>query len=113
MTFARENVNNYLKGKLNFDQEQETVNNGQEFKKSLINEISAVEKRYGRPIIKRQEPPRRQFLITLLLSIFLGTLGADWFYLALGNNTYIMLGVLKLLLNFVGIGQIWWIIDWI
>lgn len=34
----------------------------------------------------------------------LGTLGADWFYLASGSTTYIIVGVVKLLTGVIGIG---------
>jgi len=47
---------------------------------------------------------QRDYLTTLLLSIFLGTLGVDRFYMG-----YIGLGILKLL-TFGGCG-IWWLID--
>ena len=34
----------------------------------------------------------------------LGTVGADWFYLAAGSTTYIIVGVVKLLTGILGIG---------
>jgi len=118
--FAEANVNKYLtdvdinsSNNKNVDIAEESVTNAKEFKNALSTEITAIEKRFGRQPIARQGPPRRQFLTTLLLSIFLGAFGVDWFYLSLGNNTYIILGVLKFLLNLVGVGQIWWIIDWV
>ncbi len=46
---------------------------------------------------------------TLLLSIFVGGLGIDWFILARGNAGYIVAGVFKLLTG-GGLG-IWWIVD--
>lgn len=50
------------------------------------------------------EIPQRNFLVALLLSIFLGTLGIDRFYLG-----KIGTGIVKLLTG-GGFG-IWWIID--
>jgi TM2 domain-containing membrane protein YozV len=50
--------------------------------------------------------PTKNWLIALLLSIFLGYLGVDRFYLNKFSS-----GIAKLLLSFVGIGFIWWIID--
>jgi TM2 domain-containing membrane protein YozV len=50
-------------------------------------------------------------LAAFLLSFFAGALGADWFYLSVGNGGYIAAGVFKLL-TLGGIG-IWWLVDWI
>ena len=47
---------------------------------------------------------KRKFLTALLLSIFLGTLGVDRFYMG-----YVGLGILKLLTG--GGCGIWWLID--
>lgn len=46
-----------------------------------------------------------------LLSLFLGEFGADWFYLARGDDGYIVAGVFKLL-TIGGLG-VWWLVDWI
>jgi len=46
-----------------------------------------------------------------LLSFFVGGLGADWYYLSVGNGGYIAAGVFKML-TLGGIG-IWWLVDWI
>ncbi|OZJ05709.1 hypothetical protein BZG36_01459 [Bifiguratus adelaidae] len=46
----------------------------------------------------------RHWFLALLLSIFLGPLGVDRFYLG-----YVFLGILKLITG--GLGGIWWIID--
>ncbi len=51
-----------------------------------------------------EKTERRNFLTTLLLSIFVGSLGIDRFYLG-----YVGLGILKLL-TLGGFG-IWWLID--
>lgn len=51
-----------------------------------------------------QKPPQREFIVALLLSIFLGSLGVDRFYMG-----YVGLGILKLL-TMGGCG-IWWLID--
>ena len=51
------------------------------------------------------EHPPKNFLVALLLSIFLGNLGIDRFYLG-----HIGLGVAKLLLNWLTFG-IWWLVD--
>jgi TM2 domain-containing membrane protein YozV len=49
--------------------------------------------------------PQKSYLVALLLSVFLGGLGIDRFYLG-----HIGLGVAKLLLCWATLG-IWWIID--
>ena len=52
---------------------------------------------------------QKNWLVALLLSIFLGTLGIDRFYMG-----HIGLGILKLLITLVSFGflaWIWWIID--
>ncbi|CAF0871188.1 unnamed protein product [Rotaria sp. Silwood1] len=49
-------------------------------------------------------------LAAFLLSFFVGGLGADWFYLSVGNGGYIAAGVFKML-TLGGIG-IWWLVDW-
>ncbi|MBT3984726.1 TM2 domain-containing protein [archaeon] len=51
----------------------------------------------------------KKWIVTLLLSIFLGTLGVDRFYMGMIGT-----GILKLLVTIVtmGIGgMIWWIVD--
>ena len=50
------------------------------------------------------EGEKKQFMTTLLLSIFLGGLGVDRFYLG-----YTVLGIVKLLTG--GGCGIWWLID--
>jgi hypothetical protein len=50
-------------------------------------------------------------LAAFILSFFLGGLGADWYYLSVGNGGYIAAGVFKML-TLGGIG-IWWLVDWI
>lgn len=52
---------------------------------------------------------KKNWLVALLLSIFLGALGIDRFYLG-----HVGLGILKLLVTIVSFGflaWIWWIID--
>ena len=44
------------------------------------------------------EPEKKSKLAAFLLSFFLGGFGADWFYLSRGVFTYIMVGIIKLLL---------------
>lgn len=56
------------------------------------------------PIMPVPSASRRDWLVALLLSIFLGKLGIDRFY-----TGYIGLGILKLL-TCGGLG-IWWLID--
>ena len=41
-------------------------------------------------------------LAAFLLSLFLGMFGADWFYLARGDENYIVLGIFKLLMTLLG-----------
>lgn len=53
--------------------------------------------------------PRKNYVVALLLSIFLGGLGVDRFYLG-----HIGLGIAKLLVTIFSLGTIgfvWWIID--
>ena len=52
------------------------------------------------------QPEQKDWLTALLLSILLGSLGVDRFYLG-----YIGLGVLKLITG--GGCGVWWLIDWI
>ena len=42
--------------------------------------------------------PSKSKLVAFLLSFFVGGFGADWFYLSNGVFTYIMVGIIKLLL---------------
>ncbi len=49
--------------------------------------------------------PSKNWLVAVLLSVFLGTLGIDRFYLG-----HIGLGIAKLLLSWATFG-VWWIID--
>lgn len=49
--------------------------------------------------------PRKSWLVAVLLSVFLGGLGIDRFYLG-----HIGLGIAKLLLSWATFG-IWWLID--
>ncbi|HTE57312.1 MAG TPA: TM2 domain-containing protein [Verrucomicrobiae bacterium] len=53
---------------------------------------------------KKPQGEQREFLVALLLSILVGQLGIDRFYMG-----YIGLGILKLL-TFGGCG-VWWLID--
>lgn len=60
---------------------------------------------YGQPNYGAPAKPKKSWMVTLLLSIFLGGLGIDRFYLG-----HIGLGVAKLLLGWATFG-IWWLID--
>lgn len=51
--------------------------------------------------------PRKNYIVALLLSFFLGGFGVDRFYLG-----HTGLGVAKLLLSWATLG-IWWLIDFI
>lgn len=66
---------------------------------------------YGRDGATQCSYQQKSKLAAFLLSFFLGGLGADWFYLSVGNAGYIVAGVFKLL-TLGGIG-IWWLVDWI
>ncbi|KAI9483059.1 MAG: hypothetical protein EXX96DRAFT_556653 [Benjaminiella poitrasii] len=74
-------------------------------------------KQYNQPPHIPEEPPKnpdetldvmcvsdRSWFVALMLSIFLGPLGVDRFYLG-----YIFLGIIKLIT--AGLGGIWWTID--
>lgn len=50
-------------------------------------------------------------LTAFLISFFVGSFGADWFYLANGDAGYIVAGVFKLLT--FGCCGIWALVDWI
>ena len=52
---------------------------------------------------------QKKFLVALIISIFLGAFGVDWFYLSAGSGVYIFAGVMKLL-TLGGLG-IWWLVD--
>ncbi len=58
----------------------------------------------AKPTTVTNEPEQKEFLVALLLSIFLGQLGVDRFYMG-----YIGTGILKLI-TLGGCG-IWWLID--
>lgn len=47
---------------------------------------------------------QKEKLVAFLLSFLIGATGADWFYLSSGSTMYIVIGVIKLLTGFVGIG---------
>ena len=47
----------------------------------------------------------------LLLSLIVGSFGADWFYLSKGAAGYIVAGIFKLI-TLGGLG-VWWLVDWI
>ncbi|KAG5180632.1 hypothetical protein JKP88DRAFT_166410 [Tribonema minus] len=69
----------------------------------------------GGYITREPYPPcdyhQKSQLTTFLISFFVGWLGVDWFYLAVGNPWYIVAGVVKLI-TAGGFG-IWWIVDFI
>jgi hypothetical protein len=46
---------------------------------------------------------QKKKVVAFLLSLLLGSSGADWFYLASGSTTYIIVGVIKLLTGVIGI----------
>jgi hypothetical protein len=46
---------------------------------------------------------QKEKLTAFLLSFLIGTTGADWFYLSVGNGGYIAAGVFKLLTGIAGI----------
>jgi len=50
-------------------------------------------------------------LAAFLISLFLGELGVDWFYLSGGGAGYIVAGIFKMI-TLGGLG-IWWLVDWI
>lgn len=54
---------------------------------------------------------QRSKLDAFLISLLVGELGIDWFYLAYGNRIYVLAGIFKLMT--IGCVGIWWIIDWI
>jgi len=54
--------------------------------------------------IQSTDKPRKQFIVAILLSVLVGSLGIDRFYLG-----YIGLGILKLLTG--GGCGVWWLID--
>ena len=92
--------------------------------------------------VNNTEHEKKSKLAAFLLSFFLGGFGADWFYLSRGVFTYIMVGIIKLLLIgqagccccslidccslqggmekcfgpcswIVGLGVfLWWVVDW-
>ncbi len=55
---------------------------------------------YNDEICNYKQKPK---LVAFMLSLFAGTLGVDWFYLAEGNSGYITAGVFKLLSGLIGV----------
>jgi hypothetical protein len=77
---------------------------------------------------------QKSILIAFLLSLFAGSFGLDWFYLACNDAVYIVVGIIKLMLSggcggtrtssspiknekaktgLTSLVGLWWLIDWI
>ena len=52
--------------------------------------------------VQTQTQDQKSKLTAFLLSLFLGSFGADWFYLSLGYFSYVIVGIIKLILMLVG-----------
>ena len=63
----------------------------------LISGICKCDKGYFSYSNQNCKYEQRKKIYAFILSLFLGIFGADWFYLAVWNNIYFIVGILKLL----------------
>ena len=58
---------------------------------------------YGRRLNVNCKYKQKEKLTAFLLSLIIGSTGADWYYLNAGNPVYVLIGVVKCMMSIIGV----------